>query len=102
MHLIEILLPLCDGDGNVFQAESYESLSQRLTEQFGGVTSFARSPAQGRWRSEGATEHDYIVVLEVMTDGLDRAWWSELRASLMREFRQEDIVIRSHAIERLT
>ena len=102
MHLIEILMPLCDEEGKPFPAENYERLSQRLTERFGGVTSFARSPAQGRWQTGEATEHDDIAVLEVMADDLDRGWWSELRADLMRELRQDDIVIRSHIVERLT
>jgi hypothetical protein len=39
------------------------------------------------------------VVIEVMAE--DREWWSQLRRDLMRDFRQEDIVIRSQAIERL-
>lgn len=95
-------MPLCDEEGKPFPEESYERLSQRLTERFGGVTSFARSPAQGRWKTGEATEHDDIAVLEVMADDLDREWWSELRADLMREFRQDDIVIRAHIVERLT
>jgi hypothetical protein len=37
-----------------------------------------------------------------MAEELDRAWWSQLRKDLMREFRQEDIIIRSQAIERVT
>jgi hypothetical protein len=102
MHLIEILLPLLDTDGAAFPAESYDQLANELTERFGGVTSFARSPAEGRWRKEGATERDEIVVLEVMADQLDRPWWLELRTKLMRKFNQDDIVIRIHAIERLT
>jgi hypothetical protein len=101
MYLIEILLPLCDENGSSFPPESYEQLARKVTERFGGVTSFARSPAEGRWRNDGGTEHDDIVVLGVMAERLDRAWWSELRQRLMREFAQEDIVIRSHAIERL-
>jgi hypothetical protein len=66
------------------------------------VTSFARSPGEGRWKSRGATEHDEIVVIEVMAEEVERAWWSQLRRDLMRDFRQEDIVIRSQAFERLT
>jgi hypothetical protein len=101
MFLIEILLPLRDASGNPFPPEAYESLAQLLTARFGGITSFSRSPAEGRWRNEGATEHDDIAVLEVMTDSVDRAWWSKLRQDLMREFSQEDIVVRSHGVELL-
>jgi hypothetical protein len=101
MHLIEILLPLKDPDGNAFPADAYDGLAQLLSERFGGVTGFFRSPAEGRWESGGATEHDDIVVLEVMADHLERSWWSQLRKDLMREFAQNDIVIRSHEVERL-
>ena len=61
MHLIEILLPLKNADGNAFPAEFYDRLAQQLSERFGGVTGFFRSPAEGRWQSGGATEHDDIV-----------------------------------------
>jgi hypothetical protein len=102
MFLIDILLPLQDEQGEPFPAEFYDRLAQRLTERFGGVTSFARSPGEGRWKNRGATEHDEIVVIEVMAEEVDRAWWSQLRRDLMCDFRQEDIVIRSQAFERLT
>jgi hypothetical protein len=102
MVLIETLLPLRTENGEAFPAVSYDRLAQCLTERFGGVTSFARSPAEGRWKHRGATEHDEIVVIEVMAETIDRPWWSELRKRLMLEFRQEDIIIRAHAAERLT
>ena len=100
--LVEILLPLNDADGNAFPASLYEELAQKLTERFGGVTSFSRSPADGRWRNQGDTEHDDIIVLEIMTQELHRPWWSQLRAQLVRSFAQDDVVIRSHKVERLT
>ena len=99
--LVEILLPLHDADGNAFPAPLYEELAQKLTERFGGVTSFSRSPAEGRWRNRGDTEHDDIIVLEIMTQELHRPWWSKLRAQLMCSFAQDDIVIRSLKVERL-
>ena len=102
MFLIDILLPLKDEHGEAFPAHFYDKLAQLLTERFGGVTSFARSPGEGRWKTRGATEHDDIVVIEVMTETLDRGWWADLRQNLMREFRQEDIVIRSQQAELLT
>ena len=102
MFLIGILLPLQNEGGEAFPAESYDRLAQRLTERFGGVTSFTRAPGEGRWKNHGATQHDEIVVIEIMAEQVDRPWWSQLRRDLMREFRQEDIVIRSQAIERLT
>jgi hypothetical protein len=101
MLLIQILLPLADEDGVSFPAEQYGHLAQQLTDQFGGVTSFTRSPAEGRWKQGGETEHDEIVVMEVMIDEVDRAWWADLRERLAREFRQSEIVVRCQPIERL-
>ena len=101
MFVIDILLPLQDERGQPFPAQCYDRLAQLLTERFGGVTSFARSPGEGRWKNRGATEHDDIVVIEVMAEELDRAWWSELRRDLMHEFSQDDIVIRSQRTELL-
>jgi hypothetical protein len=66
MFLVGILLPLRDERGEPFPAEFYDRLARRLTESFGGVTSFARSPGEGRWKNRGATGHDEIVVIEVM------------------------------------
>jgi hypothetical protein len=51
MYLIEILLPLQDESRKPFPAEPYERVAQRLTERFGGVTSFTRAPAEGRWKA---------------------------------------------------
>ena len=69
--LIQILLPLSDDEGRPFPAANFHCLAQKLTEKFGGVTSFTRSPAEGRWKQDESTNHDDIVVIEVMTDELD-------------------------------
>jgi hypothetical protein len=47
MHPVEILLPLRDNSGRPFAAETYAEVRQILTERFGGLTAFPRSPAQG-------------------------------------------------------
>jgi hypothetical protein len=47
MHLVEILLPHHDNSGHSFEAEKYAEIRQHLTERFGGLTAFNRSPAQG-------------------------------------------------------
>ena len=71
MHLVEILLPLRDNSGRPFAAEKYAEVRQILTERFGGLTAFPRSPAQGTTTGGGETVHDEIVVFEVMTETLD-------------------------------
>jgi hypothetical protein len=41
------------------------------------------------------------VVLEVMTETLDRAWWSDYRRELERLFRQDHMVVRAQGYEAL-
>jgi hypothetical protein len=79
MHLVEILLPLNDNRGRPFGAETYAVVRQHLTERFGGLTAFTRSPAQGTTTGGGKTVHDEIVVFEVMTEMLDAEWWRNYR-----------------------
>jgi hypothetical protein len=101
MHLVQILLPLQDSDDHPFPAARFDALASELTDKFGGVTSYTRSPAEGRWKQSGGAEHDDIVVLEIMVGEVDRHWWAALRKRLEAEFRQDEIVIRSQPMERL-
>ena len=101
MFLVEILLPLRDQQGAAFPGDPFGRLASELTEAFGGMTAFTRSPAEGRWKQDGETESDDIAVIEVMAEHIDRDWWADLRQRLEREFRQDEIVIRAHVIERL-
>ena len=98
MHLIEILLPLNDNSGRPFDDAKYAAIRQHLTERFGGLTAFTRSPAQGTTTDTGKTVHDDIVVFEVMTEKLDLSWWRSYRQQLEREFRQDAIVARASAV----
>jgi hypothetical protein len=101
MHLVQLLLPLYDNDGNHFPPEAYRKLRAELSERFGGLTAFTRAPAEGLWTDGGETSHDEIVIFEVMADELDRGWWSAYRAELESRFRQDVIVIRAQTIEQL-
>jgi hypothetical protein len=98
MHLVEILLPLHDNSGRSFDAEKYAEVRQHLTEHFGGLTAFTRSPAQGTTTESGKPVHDEIVVFEVMTEALDVSWWGRYRLLLERQFRQDQIVIRASTV----
>ena len=101
MHLIEILLPLTDNEGRRFDPKLYAAVREELVETYGGLTAFSRSPAEGVWEADGGRSRDDIVVFEVMSDYLDRAWWRRLRERLERDFRQEEIVVRAREVERL-
>ena len=98
MHLVEILLPLHDNRGQPFEPQKYAEVRQHLTEHFGGLTAFTRSPAQGTTTESGRPVHDEIVVFEVMTEALDVSWWGRYRLLLEREFRQDQIVIRASTV----
>ena len=102
MYLVQLLLPLYDNEGRGFPAERYAAVRRTLTERFGGLTAYSRAPAQGVWSGDGgAPKRDDIVVYEVMTDALDRAWWREFRQHLQAQFAQQELVVRSQRIERL-
>jgi hypothetical protein len=102
IHLVQLLLPLYDNDGRAFPPGHYAAVRTTLTDRFNGLTAYTRAPAQGLWsESDGPPKRDDIVVYEVMTDTLDRAWWAEFRRSLERRFAQEELVIRALAVERV-
>ena len=94
MQLIQILLPLYDNAGHLFDEELFGKVRRELTARFGGLTAFTRAPAQGLWQDEGQTKHDEIVVFEVMAEDLDTRWWRDYRKKLESDFRQDTIVIR--------
>ena len=96
MHLIQILLPLRDNEGEPFASAEFGRVRRELAERFGGVTFYARSPAVGIWKDDdGGEDRDEIVVAEVMAEREDREWWRAYRAELERRFRQEEMVVRS-------
>jgi hypothetical protein len=102
MHLIEILLPLSDNAGKPFAAELLAQVRDELAEHFGGVTAFARNPAEGLWKpDEGKADRDDIIIFEVTADWLDRSWWRGYRAELERRFSQDEIVVRAIEVELL-
>jgi hypothetical protein len=103
MYLVQILLPLFDNEGAALPQLEFRRVTSELSHRFGGLTAFTRAPAEGSWkeRDDAHPTHDDIVVFEVMTEKLDRAWWAAYREDLERRFRQEEIVIRAQTIEQL-
>ena len=63
------------------------------------VTSFTRTPAEGRWKDGRKTEHDDIAVIEVMTETIEHEWWSDFRRHLEQQFNQDEVVIRCQPIQ---
>jgi hypothetical protein len=55
-----------------------------------------RSPAKGLWTApDGQTEADDVVMVEVVTDTFDRAWWRTYSARLAQRFAQDAIHVRA-------
>jgi hypothetical protein len=48
-----------------------------------------------RRKGKTVTSSDDIVIFEVMTDDLERAWWSSCRARLEAKFAQDEVLIRA-------
>jgi hypothetical protein len=102
MLLVQLLLPLYENTGRRVPPERFAEVRDELTHEYGGVTAFLRSPAEGTWKVEnGAVDHDDIVMCEVMVDSLDRTWWAQYRSTLEKRFGQRELIARAVQIERL-
>ena len=99
--LVEIFLPITDNRGAPYPAEIFEALEEELAAKYGGVTAFARAPAQGRWQNSGHQEQDDILILEVMTPNLYVVWWHGLRRRLEQTLRQKRILMRAQEVRKL-
>lgn len=101
-YLIQILLPLRTRDGAEVPSEMFAAVRVELTQRFGGVTAYSRSPATGLWkRSDADVERDQVIMIEVVVEAFDREWWSQYRAELERRFGQEEVHARAVPIERI-
>ena len=102
MYLIQLLLPLRDNTGTPFPREAFERVRHELTERYGGVTAYLRSPASGVWKDDqGALARDEVVMVEVVVETLDQPWWSAYRRELEGRFRQRQVLVRALDCERL-
>ena len=102
MYLIQILLPLYDNDGEPFPQDEFLHVRDDLSERFGGITTYTRSPARGLWKeTRDTTVHDDIIIYEVMTEELDREWWGKYREQLTVSFRQAILIVRVSEVQLL-
>lgn len=103
MYLIQILIPVFDNAGHRFARDTFETVRAELLERFGGLTAFVQSPALGLWTDaqSGTTARDDMILVEVMADTVDRVWWAGYRTRLEHRFRQDEIVVRALACERI-
>lgn len=102
MWLVQILLPLYDNDGARFSGAEFQAVRDELASTFAGVTVYSRAPAEGLWkRDDSAIRRDDLLLIEVMAEHIDAAWWKHYRGQLEARFRQHRIVIRAQEIQLL-
>jgi hypothetical protein len=102
MVLIQLLLPVNTTRGQDAARQAFAVTRTELTDRFGGLTAYLRAPAVGVWTSpDGDREQDDVVMVEIVTDGFDRAWWRDYAGTLARRFDQEAIHVRALAMELL-
>ena len=95
--LIQLLLPTTG-----HRDRDVAATRRELADQFTGLTAYVRAPAKGWWTSsEGRTESDDVVMVEVVTGAFDRAWWRTYAATLARRFGQDAIHVRALRVEML-
>ena len=70
-YLVAIFLPLADNRGRGFPPEKFAEMAEELKRQFNGVTVYDRKPARGKTQDSS----EDIIIFEVMTADLERAWW---------------------------
>lgn len=93
-QLIQIYLPLYDPAGNALPEQLFQEVTSLLTEKFGGLTKYTRSPAEGLWKeATQKTVKDDIIIYEVLAPELDEAFWQAYKEKLMTQFRQEELLI---------
>jgi hypothetical protein len=98
MHLVQILLPLAGNDGAPISEELLADIREELISRFGGLTAYARAPAQGVWAQGGVRQKDDIAVVEVMVETLDEDWWRGFRHRQEALLKQQSLVVRAFEI----
>jgi hypothetical protein len=102
--LIQLLLPttLPPGATSQHATAALAHTRREHAETFDGLTAYLRSPAKGTWTApDGRTQHDDVVMVEIVTDNFDRAWWRTYAATLAERFRQDTIHVRAIPIQLL-
>lgn len=98
MNLIQIFLPYTEANGR----KDISQVRDHLAEKFGGATAFTQAPAEGLWKKdESHVEKDAVVIVEVMTENFDEAWWKAYQQKLEQVFQQEEILIRLFSVTKL-
>jgi len=102
MYLIQVFVPLYDNNKKAFDRSMYDNVRDDLKNKFGGVTFYKSAPAEGLWNNDaGKTDYDELITAEVMAEALDKEWWHKYKQYLEKIFRQDEILIRAIAFEKI-
>jgi hypothetical protein len=102
VHLIQVLLPARVSQHDQAEPDPVAKTRGELIETFGGLTAYLRTPALGVWTApDGGHAQDEVVMVEVVAEHFDRAWWQEYSRRLARRFAQETIHVRAIQVELL-
>jgi hypothetical protein len=101
MVLIQLLLPT-SGAARAGDVAPLAQTRRELADRFDGLTAYLRSAAKGSWTApDGHTEEDDVVMVEIVTEKFDRAWWRTYAATLAARFDQESIHVRAITVDML-
>lgn len=101
MKLIQIYLPV-PGENDAAASGMFEVVQKDLALKFGGVTAFVRAPGKGQWRpTSEKTVYDDLVIVEVITEFINKEWWTEYRKKLASIVHQDKILITVNDIDLL-
>jgi len=100
-HLIQILLPLERRGGEAQPRERYGATRDELVERCGGVTIYARAPAEGLWDDGERVVQDRVVVFEVMDARFSVAWWAACKRCFAERFEQDVVLVRALPVTRV-
>jgi len=94
-QLIQLFLPL---PKSLTAEKKLSQLETELTKKFGGISIFNQMPVNGKWRNNGKTEQDELIVFEVMAATFEQHYWKAFKTKLEKDFHQQEILLRSLAI----
>ncbi len=92
----DFYLPLTYNDGRSIEREKFDAVEKKLMTRFQGLTSHRREfPLKGIWQGNQRLFIDQVVIITVL-DFRPRGspgFVAEVKKFLLREFKQEDILI---------
>ncbi|MBY5461687.1 hypothetical protein HFO89_36205 [Rhizobium leguminosarum] len=98
MHLIQVFIPAAP-QAPIDVEDVIATVQREMTERHGGTTAYLNSPAKGLWSNGEGEEEDDVIVIEVMVDTLDKAWWHQYRRNLEQLLRQDALLVRALPVE---